>query len=69
MDTLPNLKHNKQGPHNPNHNMEGGGGLMAPHRVGVCVVLVVDLLPSLPTLDIVCCVLCCAYAFSKLCAC
>ena len=26
MDTLPNPKHNKQGPHNPDHNMEGGGG-------------------------------------------
>ena len=30
MDTLPNLKHNKQGPHNPDHNMQrGGGGLIA----------------------------------------
>ena len=27
MDTLPNLKHNKQGPHNPHHNMERGGGV------------------------------------------
>ena len=27
------------------------------------------LLPTLPTLDIVCCVLRCAYAFAKLCVC
>ena len=26
MDTLPNLKRNKQGPHNVDHNMERGGG-------------------------------------------
>ena len=29
--------------------------------------LVFGLLPTLPTLDIVSCVLCCAYAFAKLC--
>ena len=31
MDTLPNLKHNKQGPHNLDHNMERGRGLIARH--------------------------------------
>ena len=31
--------------------------------------LVFGLLPTLPTLDIVCCVLFCAYAFAKLCVC
>ena len=31
--------------------------------------LVVGLLPTLPTLDIVCCVLCCAYAPAKMCVC
>ena len=31
--------------------------------------LVVGLLPTLPTLDIACCVLCCAYAPAKLCVC
>ena len=31
--------------------------------------IVFGLLPTLPTLDIVCCVLCCAYAFAKLCVC
>ena len=25
-NTLPNLRQNKQGPHNPDHNMERGGG-------------------------------------------
>ena len=29
MDTLPNLRQNKEGPHNPDHNMERGGGLIA----------------------------------------
>ena len=29
--------------------------------------LVFGLLPTLPTLEIACCVLCCAYAFAKLC--
>ena len=63
-DTLPNLKHNKQGPHNRDHNMERGGGLIAQKRGGVCAMLVFGLLPTLRTLDIVCYVLCCAHVFA-----
>ena len=49
MDTLPNLRQNKQGPHDPDHTMErGGGGLIARHSGGVCAVLVFDLLAHLP---------------------
>ena len=66
MDTLPNLRQNKQGPHNLDHNMErGGGGLIPRHSGAVCAVLVFDLLAHPPPRDILCCVLCCAYAYAK----
>ena len=50
MDTLPNLKHNKQSsPTTQTTTWKGGGGgLIAQHSGGVCAVLVVGLLPHPP---------------------
>ena len=69
MDTLPNLRQNKQVPHNPDHNMERGGGvgLIARHSGGVCAVLVFDLFDHPPPREILCRVFCCAYAYAKVC--
>ena len=68
MDTLPNLKQNKQGPHNPDHNVETGGEADSLTLRGVCAVLVFDLLADPPPpRDILCCVFCCAYAYAKVC--
>ena len=60
MDTLPNLRQNKRGPHNPDHNMErgGGGGRIARHSRGVCAVFVFDLLAHPPT-PVISCAVCC----------
>ena len=43
--------------------------MISPHSRGVCAVLVVGLLSTLPTLDSVCYVLCCAYAPAELSVC
>ena len=45
------------------------GGPIAQHSGGVCAVFVFHLEPPLPTLDILCHVLCCAYAYAKVCVC
>ena len=64
------LSTTSRGPTTQTTTWKGGeGALIAQHRGCVCAVLVFGLLASLPTLDIVSCVLCCAYAFAKLCVC